>query len=153
MIGGVLGYFLVVPQSGVNLQALDRLLVSNPDLAGIPKSPPAVFPSPVNSSSAASLRQGYDLNRDQTGVYNADWLAATKAAGVTSTVELLPTAALANLAYNELYSQWLAASVVSSQQGTVTGRFTFPGIAKTRACPSRSRTARRRSGPSRSRPG
>lgn len=131
LIGGVAGYFAVIPQQYVNLNSLSRLLVATPGFPGVPKAPTLRLAAPVDSASPASLRQGNDLNPGQTGSYSADFLnSPTAGTGVTTNVELLPTKALANLAYTEQNNGSLAASVVKAERATHTTRFSLPGVSK-----------------------
>lgn len=129
IVGGVIGYFHIVPVNTVATGRLSKLVLSNPDIAHIQGTASLAQPTPIEASGLASLIQGATLDPGQTGAFTSQWFGLGAAGGSAAIfVELLPNTTLAGQAATEQLNQTMSDSALKKANYPVKSRFTIPGI-------------------------
>ncbi len=128
LAGAIAGYFLIVPDTGIQMSLLSRLLVTSTGVKGVAATPTYDAPLPTASSPFTAVSTAYEKNPASTGSYARNWFGPTASgASIDLSVDLLPTRSVALTTLSEAGIQDLEAVALQVSEHTVRLRYVVPG--------------------------
>jgi hypothetical protein len=125
---GAVGYALFGTESAVDGSRMARLVLPRPGIAHFNSKPFESTFEPPASSSSSVIKQAGVSDPNHTGVYQVAWRTGSPVSETGLMVELLPSAARARAAQNQLEDQYTNSKKLSAEELTLTGKFTVAGL-------------------------
>ncbi len=130
LIGSVIGYLALIPQTHVVPSRLAQLVTIRPGVKAFDIKPTSSLVQPVAKSGIKPLEAAARQFPAETGIYSRIWRPSSNAAAATEIIAFLsPTTTTARSVYQLLNTQQLGAKSYAASSLTRRSTFQVPGIA------------------------
>jgi hypothetical protein len=136
LVIAAVGYWTLFQGTRQDPESLSSLVIERPGLAGLKTTPSSSKVVTPSETGLSELKEAHKNEPDQTGAYSRTWVGTknTKNTGsaLSVLVGLLPTASDAQLAQEQVLTDYTNAKTLKAEDVTVTSRFSVATVPHSR---------------------